>query len=435
MRTYLKLMILPAVISLVPLEMVGLSGNVLQRLPLLLDNGIPYLDLAVLPVLFFAGVLFLRVRVRSVDWIVVFPQIAMAFFLWAVPQGLALNQAFGLFLGLVSVSAYTLSASMYQYESYSRLFDRMMYWQTVFGALLAALLVLHVYDILGYAKYLLVTIDRFEGESFRVRWEAVRGVEKMAAAASVTWAMYQVMKRKSLHYLIVPVIFSAQQIAVSSRGGVLLVLFSALIPVYVFPPEKVKKTGRLVYALLGMVVLLAGIVAILSSDSGQALVRNVGEISDDDSIRNRMMISALLLFLQSPIFGNGYFDLYDTPEWSPFLLQNMLLPIHNVFLHYLVYYGVFGTVLFGGGVFFAGYQLIVLRRLLYRSSFANDFRFVVLAGVGASIYVSGLYMIVFQTFDRIGALYFWGACGLASALIVRVRKSSSILMTSSGRQG
>lgn len=423
-KAFLKCMLLPAIVSLVPLELIGISGNILQRIPIFLENGIPYLDLAVMPVLFYAFVMFLRGRVRTVDWIAVFPQVLMALVWSVIPQGLALNQAFGLFLGLVSVSAYTLAASLRDYEAYSKLFDRLMYWQTVCGGLLAMLLVLHVYDLIGYAKHLLVTIDRFEGESFRVRWEAVRGVEKMAAAASVTWAMYQALRSKAWHYLIVPVVFSIQQVAVSSRGGVLLVLFSALIPVYLFPVSKARSGSgnRLVYFFIGGAVVLAGLGALLFSEAGQALIRNVDEISDDDSIRNRMKLSALLLFVQAPVFGNGYFDLYDTPEWSPFLLQNMLLPIHNVFLHYLVYYGMVGASLLAVAVVYSGYELYRLRRLLSKSRGTLDYRLVALAGVCCSIYVSGLYMLVFQTFDRIGALYFWMACGVASALLVRARR-------------
>lgn len=423
-RLYFCLMVMPAVFSLFPLEVFGISGNVLQRIPLFLSNGVPYLDLAVLPLLFVAIKIFLKGRAGAVDKVFIAPQIFIAI-VWALfPQDLAANQSFGLFLGFSSIATYTVARQFTNYQCYRLLFQKTMQWQTIFSVFLAVLLILHVYGVLGYLSHLLVTIDRFEGESFRMRWDAVRGVEKMAACASVTWAMYRVLVNKKAWFLIVPAVFAMQQIAVSSRGGVLLVLICSLVPMFVFPPVSQRKGGgaKFLYLLLGGLVVIGGVSVILSTDSGVALVKNVGEFSDEDSIRNRMKLSALLLFAKAPIFGNGYFDLFATSEWSPFLLDNMLLPIHNVFLHYLVYVGLLGTALFGGVVIAAGLNFYFLRKKYLEIQSLEGGKIIELVGIALAVYIGGLYMIIFQTLDRVGALYLWGFCGLASGVLLSLRK-------------
>lgn len=426
-KFYLLMMISPAVISLFPLEIVGVSGNILQRLPVLLSNGVPYLDLAVLPVLFFALVTLARGQGDFLGRLFVFPQIVMSFLWWLFPQDLSLNQSFGLFLGVVSISAYVVSQRFVSVDDYRRTLQRLLFFQTIFGVLLALFLVLHVYSLFSYATNLLVTIDRFEGESFRMRWEAVRGVEKMAASASVSWAMYRVVSQRQFAYLLVPIVFAVQQIAVSSRGGVLLVIFAAVVPIFIFPPlEKRRSAARKgVYLLLSALIVAGGAGVILGTESGMALVRNVGEFSDDESIRSRMKYSALLLFMKAPVFGNGYFDLFSTPEWSPFLLENMLLPIHNVFLHYLVHFGVVGTFFFSAVVLAIGIDFLKLRSKYRLVMTMSAGRMSEVVGVSFSVYVAGLYMIVFQTLDRVGSLYLWCFCGLAAASLVAVKKSQA----------
>lgn len=417
----LGLILAPALITIFPLEILGISGNLLQRLPIFLDNGIPYLDLVVLVLLALVVSPLIKGELAPRVNILVVPQLFMGVAWWFFPQNLSWNQSISLYLGISSVVAYAIAVDRIQLQIISKTLDKYIYWQTIFSCVATLLLVLHVFGVLTYASSLIVEVNRFEGEGVRLRWDAVRLVERLVVASSVAWAMYRFNKTGKFVYWVVPCVFLLEQLVLSSRGGLVLVIVSVLIPFYIYPlPIKcARKSKNLLLKIFSVVMVLLMIVWIVFSDSGDALIRNSDELFNNESIRSRMRDAAITLFSDYPIFGNGYFDLFATQEWSPFYLQTMLLPIHNMFLHYLVYFGIAGFLLLSG--------LIVLVALDHYRNYRNsrlktaDSDLVEFSGIAFAVFLAGLYMLAFQTMDRVSFLYFWFFCGIAT-LVSKVRR-------------
>lgn len=415
----IALMLVPAVISVFPGELIGLDGWVFQRVPFLTDSGIPYLDFLLVYAIFYH--IYKSVSSFGIEnpayytsircVIVVWPSLLLALYYAIFTIDVVLNQAFGLFLILSSIVAYSYAINDKFDMRSINLINKVFAFGSIFSALLAFSLLIHVFGVVSYSSGSIVIIDRFDGEDYRLRWAAVRSVEKMFVAASVTWSVYKLINTRNFYYLIIPLVFVTQQAVQSSRGGILLVFLATLVPIFIFPPNNKFISEYIGWIKIFIVSLLVSIILLLASgESGQALFRSVGEISDDESIRSRMHDAAMDIFTKNPYFGAGFFDLYKSQEWAPFILPNMLLPIHNFFVFYMVYFGVFGLALLVAPVLLMLRDIVIVRRLLKNVNPGDDF--IMMIGISFSVAISGLYNIWFQTMDRISFMCFWAVCAI-----------------------
>lgn len=400
----------------IPTELFGINGVFLQRIPLFFENGFPYIDFCVLIGVFsyITTLLKKNSRITIID-VICGLSLILSFSYLFFSTSKSANQIAGLFLANAAICFTAVGAKFVPNSKNLIFLEKYLFWQTVFCLTLALLLILHATGILRYAQSFIVYIDRFEGEGLRIRWEAVRLVERVSISTSVTWAIYKFTRSGNYLFLCVPIVFGIEQLVLSSRGGVALVLIAAIIPYLFFPSkEKSKKSSRNPILFLVAFFAIFGLaLGIFLSDTGQALIYSLTEWSDEESIRARMTRAALQLYSSSPVSGLGYFDIFSTPEWQPFILPNMLLPLHNMFLHQLVYFGPIGLALFCMPIILATYATMKLFRQL-RNRQKND-HLSILVGVSFSALISGVYMLYFQTLDRVGYSYFWFFVGLIFA--------------------
>lgn len=401
-----------ALFSQIPLEFFGVSGSILQRLPIGFENGFPYLDLLVVPTFgYYIYLILSKNKFTPLD-VLCIALLAVGVLYLPTTGSTPINQVAGLFLAVYTVSACGLASKVSITINFASFINKYLGIQTIFISLLALLLIAHSFGIIHFSENLLTSIDRFDGDGLRIRWEAVRLVERMAICTSVTWSVYHSVRKGSFALLFIPILFAVEQVVLSSRGGVALVVLSIAIPIYIFPPKGLDTSlANIVFKyFLAPAAIVAILLFVFLSEEGQSLIRNLTEFSDDQSIRSRMSEAAYSLYFEAPIFGKGYFDIFSSLQWQPFILPNMLLPLHNMYLHHLLYFGPIGLSLFSL-INFLIFKSLVQAAIKLRNS-NQDFDRMLLLGVSASCFLGGQYMLFFQTLDRVSYLYFWTFSGL-----------------------
>ncbi len=256
------------------------------------------------------------------------------------------------------------------------------------------------------------TFDRFEGKGVRLRWAARRGSEHIVVSMLSAYCMIQYIEKKASQYLLPIFLFILWQIITSSRGGILLVFISSLIP-YFFYSVQIKEKNRniqqnckIIAITIFSTILITGY--LFNNEAFHILISEFSEIAREDSIRSLMTEKASVIFYKNPIFGQGYFDIFDDPNWKRFNLADMLVPIHNLFLQFSIYIGLIGVIPY----------LLILIILIFK--FVNKLRIInkfcietkIVYFVGFGAFLGGIYLFVFQSLDRPTAYLLWSLVGI-----------------------
>ncbi|MDQ9169892.1 O-antigen ligase family protein [Oxalobacteraceae bacterium R-40] len=402
------LYLLPTFISFIPVEILGVDGEFLQRI-VISGNSIPYWD-AFLFIGILGYVLVMPSRCPRQIRLVVGAMFLQAFLYLIFRSSAPPNQIIGMWLSFSSVGLVVLLSGHKKILSTVTLIHRFIPVLLGFFCLLVIGLGASLYWPALASQELLVTIDRFDGGDFRLRWKTVRQTDEFVLALLSAWCALQVFEKAKLIYLVPLVVLFSSQLLHSSRGGILLVMICSLVTFLFF----IKRTpgSSSMKGIIVSVLAFLTLFWIMIWGVNHPIIANFGEVAQDDTIRGRMKEAAMNLFYNNPVFGNGFFELHATEEWRPFLLDHMLLPIHNVLLHYLVYMGIVGGLLFVALLVVLG--VIQFRNLRQNAHLPEPLRW--FQALSFAVYISAVYMVIFQSFDRLTLMLFWTIMGLSIAV-------------------
>jgi hypothetical protein len=250
-------------------------------------------------------------------------------------------------------------------------------------------------------------IDRFEGGDLRTRWTVVRGGEKIVFCMLSGYLGMRFIDKKSIQSLLIFLLLFITQIVESSRGGTLLTLVCFCVGAHAatgYSGKNIKPIIKLLFPILFIFLILYA----LNSETIMLLISNFGEVSKDESIRSRMADIALSLWSDNYLFGKGYIDLFELPEWEVFFLGNMRLPVHNLFIQYGLYIGFIGLFFYVLFLFLSSFNIYKIFILLKKHRDPVLFKVFVYS---FCLLISFFYMFLFQSMDRITLQFSWAGLG------------------------
>jgi hypothetical protein len=402
--------IVPAFIIFIPVELFFINGLILQRIKIG-GHFYPIWDFIILLVPLF---IFLNKKKSKPDflskismWIVF---VACCNFIFrnstSLPQSLGL-----LFLHSSILIFHFCRHYDFSQKAQEALLSLLTKWVIAAVTLGGLLVIISALNIDIWDNFT-TTFDRFEGKGVRLRWAARRGSEHIVVSMLSAYCMIQYIEKKASQYLLPIFLFILWQIITSSRGGILLVFISSLIP-YFFYSVQIKEKNRniqqnckIIAITIFSTILITGY--LFNNEAFHILISEFSEIAREDSIRSLMTEKASVIFYKNPIFGQGYFDIFDDPNWKRFNLADMLVPIHNLFLQFSIYIGLIGVIPYLLIFIILIFKFVNKLRII--NKFCIETKIVYFVGFGA--FLGGIYLFVFQSLDRPTAYLLWSLVGI-----------------------